>query len=738
MIGRFCYTMAGMRSPDGQHPRSSFLFGDFELDLTQRRLSRGLIRVKLQPQPLHVLELLLERAPSIVSRDELRREVWGEHVNVDVEHGLNYCIRQIRAALLDGSAAPRFVETIPRQGYRFIAAVRREEVKPVASETLNEPLQTLKQVPDAARPSWFGAQKWLFAGYCLLAAAVLFLAGARWAVRQKTETRPPTMSYVTTYPGDERDPSFSPDGNEVAFSWGGNKDDNKDIYVLPIGSQSPLRLTQDPAPDVSPAWSPDGRSIAFIRRVGVESASIILIPALGGPERLLCKIRVAVHVTGFDRGKLAWAPDGKWLVFTNQVSSGEHALFLFSLETGRVRQVFPQHASGSQENAGVFSSDGRWLAFTRFNGSSAGMLLVQRMNPALEPVGDPILVPNSGPFPLTPAWDPDGKRLLFIDKSAIKQFRIGGATDTIYEGDASLYGLSVNGSRMIAGHDPEIVDILTIPLRPGGVSPAGPEVPVIRSRSENHMPRFSPDGKHLAFVSNRGGASELWLADANGENQKQLTTLGSRFLGWPRWSPDSKQIAFHAQIANQEQIFALDVNGGIARQITADRPGSGMPSWSNDGNAIYFTKLIPGQPLLYQVSAAGGKETLLSQGEGEFTVAVPGRDLLLYSKANKLGIFARTVQQDLASDVEEQIVGDYLPPFGGFYPVEDGVYYTSFTSAGMARSFRFYSFATRKSTDIAPVLTKIGEGLSVSPDRRRLAYCAEQAGNGDLIMLERK
>ena len=80
---------------------------------------------------------------------------------------------------------------------------------------------------------------------------------------------------------------------------------------------------------------------------------------------------------------------------------------------------------------------------------------------------------------------------------------------------------------------------------------------------------------------------------------------------------------------------------------------------------------------------------------------------------------------------------DYTPPFGGFYPVEDGVYYSSFTSAGIARSFRFYSFATMTSVDIAPA-SKIGSGLSVSPDRRRLAYCAEVAGNGDLIMLEWK
>ena len=108
----------------------------------------------------------------------------------------------------------------------------------------------------------------------------------------KTESHPVRISYVTTYPGDELDPSLSPDGSQVAFSWGGNRNENRDIYVLPVGGQNPLRLTQDPADDTSPAWSPDGRSIAFLRRDKDDAANIMLIPALGGPERSLCSINL--------------------------------------------------------------------------------------------------------------------------------------------------------------------------------------------------------------------------------------------------------------------------------------------------------------------------------------------------------------------------------------------------------------------------------------------------------------
>ena len=84
----------------------------------------------------------------------------------------------------------------------------------------------------------------------------------------------PTVVPLTAFPGDERFPTFSPDGNQVAFAWNGEKGDNTDIYVMPVGAATPLRLTTDPAEDTAPAWSPDGSQIAFVRRQGIEAPSI--------------------------------------------------------------------------------------------------------------------------------------------------------------------------------------------------------------------------------------------------------------------------------------------------------------------------------------------------------------------------------------------------------------------------------------------------------------------------------
>ena len=136
------------------------------------------------------------------------------------------------------------------------------------------------------------------------------------------------MVPLTSYAGIERSPSFSPDGNQVAFSWNGEKQENFDIYVKLIGSPTPVRLTTDPADDVSPAFSPDGRSIGFVR-VSKERATFIVIPAIGGPERIVAEVP-----TSPDFGPMpsfAWFPDGKWIV--------TDGLALMSTETGETRSL---------------------------------------------------------------------------------------------------------------------------------------------------------------------------------------------------------------------------------------------------------------------------------------------------------------------------------------------------------------------------------------------------------------
>ena len=121
----------------------------------------------------------------------------------------------------------------------------------------------------------------------------------------------------TTYPGHERFPTLSPDGNQVAFSWDGETRDNFDIYVKLVGAGNYLRLTTDPAEDSSPAWSPDGRSIAFLRDLGENRASVLLVSPIGGSERKVGELRKPWFAGGV---ALAWSPQGDSLVFVDRES----------------------------------------------------------------------------------------------------------------------------------------------------------------------------------------------------------------------------------------------------------------------------------------------------------------------------------------------------------------------------------------------------------------------------------
>src|SRR6476660_3529462 len=109
-------------SPSPPAPRRA-RFGVFEVDRSARRLLKGGKTVKLAPQPFKVLLLLLDRHGQVVSRAEIQRHLWGESTFVDFERGINFSINQIRAALCDDAEKPRYIETLPKLGYRFEAEV---------------------------------------------------------------------------------------------------------------------------------------------------------------------------------------------------------------------------------------------------------------------------------------------------------------------------------------------------------------------------------------------------------------------------------------------------------------------------------------------------------------------------------------------------------------------------------------------------------------------------------------
>jgi Tol biopolymer transport system component len=227
---------------------------------------------------------------------------------------------------------------------------------------------------------------------------------------------------LTTYSGFQEEPSFSPEGNQVAFTWDGEKRDNADIYLRLIGTGSPpLRLTTDPAADYNPTWSPDGRFIAFLRKLSRQESALLLIPALGGPERKIAEIfngELPGAASFREAAYLAWTPDGNSLVISDRDSLREPlSLFLLSIDTGeKLRLTFPPARVG--DSSPTFSPDGRTLAFIRSVDFGLSDLYLMAFSDGFRPTGDVKRITFENRGARNPAWAADGREIVFSSGGA--------------------------------------------------------------------------------------------------------------------------------------------------------------------------------------------------------------------------------------------------------------------------------------------------------------------------------
>ena len=244
--------------------------------------------------------------------------------------------------------APPDLDKIIRRCLRKDPARRTQHMDDVrlALDEFREDSESGRLVAKGAEVKRRVMRGWRWAAAAALV-AVAALGALRFSSVQPIPVEAPIRSPLTTYPGGEISPSFSPDGRQVAFAWNGEKRDNFDIYVKMVDGGDPLRLTTDPAPDRIPKWSPDGRYIAFIRQ-----RAIYLVPPLGGAERKL---------TEGATSDIAWTPDSRSIAFMD--ASG--AVVLLNLQTGERRQLTNPPPTTGGDRSFAFSPDGNALAFVR-------------------------------------------------------------------------------------------------------------------------------------------------------------------------------------------------------------------------------------------------------------------------------------------------------------------------------------------------------------------------------------
>ncbi|MGH9937859.1 MAG: winged helix-turn-helix domain-containing protein, partial [Blastocatellia bacterium] len=343
-------------------------FGPFRLDQAERRLLREGESVPLSPKVFDLLLVLVRRHGEIIEKEELLSAVWPD--TIVEENNLSVNISALRKALGERPNEHTYIETLPRRGYRFVAPVREITDQDRA-------MTDQSQAPDI-RPSVSikPSLRLLRPGVLLasLAVATLLIAGVAYAWRKMADggaseaASPARVIPFSSFQGRESSPAFSPDGNQIAFVWSGEQDDNLDIYIKLIDGGSPLRLTTDAADDLNPVWSPDGRYVAFYRQAA-EDGGVFIVPALGGGERKLAAVTPARF--GFRtiaRACLSWSPDGEYLATADRDSPSEpYSITLIARETGAARRVTSPPATAIGDFSPAFAPDGKTLAFVRVN-----------------------------------------------------------------------------------------------------------------------------------------------------------------------------------------------------------------------------------------------------------------------------------------------------------------------------------------------------------------------------------
>ena len=250
-------------------------FGTFEVDLRAGELRKAGVKLKLTGQPFQVLAILLERPGEVVTREELQKRLWPDTF-VDVDHNLNTAINKIREVLGDSAESPRFVETLPRRGYRFVAPVEGAQT---SRSTWR--LRRAAGIADAVGPT---APRSCSSFLCCSprrAFSFTERSQSPASLAQRTLTR------LTFDDGLQIGATWSPDGRFIAYS--SNRGGKFDIWVQQVSGGDPVQITKGPGHNWQPDWSPDGKFIAYRSENG--EGGLFVVPALGG-EGLERKNRV--------------------------------------------------------------------------------------------------------------------------------------------------------------------------------------------------------------------------------------------------------------------------------------------------------------------------------------------------------------------------------------------------------------------------------------------------------------
>jgi Tol biopolymer transport system component/DNA-binding winged helix-turn-helix (wHTH) protein len=593
------------------------------------------LKIKLPAQPFAVLAMLLERPGEVVTREEIQQRLWGSDTFVDFEHGLNKAINKLRGALGDDAENPRYIETLPRRGYRFVGSLAQPAL-------LQVPVMVREEEKEETSPKANGRRLWAV-GLGSAAVCALLIAGFFWL---KSSTRPPRVLRYRQLTTDRQLKGVPPCGLGSALVTDGPRvffaEPTSSVAQVPanggevvkVSSPFACFLFSDISPDktellgggqvnstpfdkplwslsvangqarrlgnltgYSPMWSPDGQRIAYASAKDVFGPSEVYIAAKDGSgARRLVRFEKGVG------GPTSWSPAGNVLRMTKWEAPCSSLWEVSADGTNLHRMMLFAGEENCEVQGQSWSPDGRYSILS---------------------VGDPNL----------------GRADIWVIRETQSSFLRNTAKPVqLTAGPLSFWNAvpSLDGKQIFAIGGEKRGELVRYDLRLQRLEP------FLSGISADHLD-FSRDGKWVAYVTFPEGI--LWRSKVDGSDRMQLTTSPLHVVV-PRWSPDGKRIAFSGNVSGGlQKIYVVSAEGGKPDVVSEEQADEVDPTWSPDGNSLIFgpsqwsAHQISSVDLLTgRVSAIPGSRGLYSprmSPDGRFIVAIdtPGnRKLMLFDR----------------------------------------------------------------------------------------------------------
>ncbi len=517
-------------------------FGTFEVDPHSGELRRNGTKVKLQQQPFQVLLMLLSRAPGIVTREELRNQLWPEDTFVDFEHSVNAAIKRLRDALGDSARNPRFVETLAGRGYRFLAPVHPNTAGAATSE------QTPAEAPVVPKPRVFrfGPAAAVIIAFAIGLATFGYL-------RQNHAAPRPTEKRLTSNAVEApiTNAVLSPDGKYLAYA------DSNGMYLEQVGTGE---IRPMPGPKdfhaIPSGWFPDSTHLLVTLWNGQEAPSIWKISILGGSPQKLSEDALAASASH----------DGSRIAYLRGVISIQE---LFGAQTVG-REIWIMNSNGEAAHALV---KGNASTFTGHETWSLG----------------------------PPTWSPEGKRVAYVDfKSAgppaLMDIDIeGGAPNTIARGSLidSATSWAPDGRVLYAVVDSGFLQssVWSILVNPRTGEPAGSATQITTGPGIVASLTVSADSKKFA-VTRKSLQEQTFISDFEDSGKRLSTprrlTLDLRASTPSAWTPDGKAVLFHSDRTGTYDIFRQQIDQSTPEPIVTGGGNKFLPRLSPDGTSVFY------------------------------------------------------------------------------------------------------------------------------------------------------